>query len=261
MLFLHGFGNESHIWDDFAPVVAPHYRTYALDQRGHGDSDHDPERRYEHESMVDDVEAVCKALGIDRLVLVGHSMGGRVTMRFAARHPEQLAGVVLVDVGPELDLRGVLKIRDEAVQTPTCFASVREFEMIIARNYPMAKPESVARMARHSLRERDDGRYELKLDPFFREGMKESQSSEDFHERAREDEQFLWDALAKIECPCLVVRGAASDVLSAETAERMVEEALPNGILAVVPRAGHSVMTDNPEGFSDAVAEFVLAED
>jgi pimeloyl-ACP methyl ester carboxylesterase len=54
-----------------------------------------------------------------------------------------------------------------------------------------------------------------------------------------------------------VVRGAASDVLSPDVAERMVE-VLPRGRLAVVARAGHSVMTDNPEGFAEAVAEFAL---
>ena len=63
LLLLHGFGNEAHIWDDFAPSVAPHYRTLALDHRGHGDSDWDPERRYEHEAMVADVERVTAELG------------------------------------------------------------------------------------------------------------------------------------------------------------------------------------------------------
>ena len=78
LLLLHGFGNDAHIWDDFAPAVAPYYRTVALDHRGHGDSAWDPELRYEHEAMVEDVERVCDALGIDRLVLVGHSLGGPV---------------------------------------------------------------------------------------------------------------------------------------------------------------------------------------
>ena len=53
MLLLHGFGNEAHLWDDFAPLVAPSYRVIAVDQRGHGDSDHDPERRYDTEDMAD----------------------------------------------------------------------------------------------------------------------------------------------------------------------------------------------------------------
>ena len=72
--------------------------------------------------------------------------------------------------------------------------------------------------------------------------------------------QAQWDALRRVPCPTLVVRGAASDVFSAETADRMVDEVLAQGRLAVVPRAGHSVMTDNPEGFRDAVAAFVLTE-
>ena len=57
LLLLHGFGNDAHIWDDFAPAVAPYYRTLALDHRGHGDSAWDPERCYELETMVRDVEA------------------------------------------------------------------------------------------------------------------------------------------------------------------------------------------------------------
>ncbi|MFP8878978.1 MAG: alpha/beta hydrolase, partial [Myxococcota bacterium] len=67
-----------------------------------------------------------------------------------------------------------------------------------------------------------------------------------------------WEALGKITCPTLVVRGAASDILSPDTADKMVDEVLANGQLAVVAQAGHSVMTDNPDGFRDAVHEFVL---
>ena len=70
-----------------------------------------------------------------------------------------------------------------------------------------------------------------------------------------------WDALARISCPTLVVRGAASDILSADTADKMVDEVLPDGRLAVVPLAGHSVMTDNPEGFEEALSPFLLEEE
>ena len=73
-------------------------------------------------------------------------------------------------------------------------------------------------------------------------------------------EQAHWDALAKIPCPTLVVRGAASDILSPDVADRMVEDVLPKGRLAVVARAGHSVMTDNPDGFREAVCAFVLGD-
>lgn len=260
LLLLHGFGNDAHVWDDFAPTVAPYYRTLAVDLRGHGDSDRDPERRYEYESFVRDLEAATAALGIERLVLVGHSLGGRVAMLFAGRHPERLAGLVIVDAGPELDPRGTTRIRlDVEKQADVSFTSIGDYERALSHAYPAAAPTVLARLARHGLRQREDGRFERKTDPAFhasRPGMDEGALAE----REREATQKLWDALGRVRCPTLVVRGAASDILSAECADRMVEGALANGQLAVVPRAAHSVMIDNPEGFARAVTAFALGE-
>ena len=73
-------------------------------------------------------------------------------------------------------------------------------------------------------------------------------------------ERAMWEALEKIFCPTLVIRGAASDILSPETADRMVDEVLVDGRLIVVPQAAHSVATDNPEAFNRAVCDFVLAD-
>jgi pimeloyl-ACP methyl ester carboxylesterase len=61
-----------------------------------------------------------------------------------------------------------------------------------------------------------------------------------------------------VTCPALVVRGAASDILSPDCAEKMAEDVLAKGRLAIVPRAGHSVMVDNPGGFAEAVSAFAL---
>jgi pimeloyl-ACP methyl ester carboxylesterase len=259
LLLLHGFGNEAHIWDDFAPCVAPYYRTLALDHRGHGDSDWDPERRYDHEDMLADLEAATAALGIGRLVLVGHSLGGRIATLFAGRHPERMAGLVLVDIGPELDARGVLRIRSEtAASVDPSFASAEEYARLLSLHYPAARPAVILRMARHGLRRREDGRFALKQDPALRGGLRGGESPEQAAERERRATAAQWEALARVPCPTLVVRGAASDVFAPDVADRMVDEVLKRGRLAVVPRAGHSVMTDNPEGFREAVAAFVL---
>jgi pimeloyl-ACP methyl ester carboxylesterase len=257
-LLLHGFSNEAHIWDDLAPVLVPHYRVLALDQRGHGDSDADPEGRYDFESMARDVEAVCEALGIERLVVCGHSMGGRVAMRFAGRNPERLAGLVIVDVGPELDDRGVSRISAEAVRQEPVFDSVEQYAELLSRNYPAARPQAIARMARHELRERPDGRFEPKLRLDMAK-LRESQTPEEAETFAAEETKILWGILEKVACPSLVVRGAASDVLSPEVADRM-EETLAQGELVVIPQAGHSVMTDNPDAFCAAVSRFALGE-
>lgn len=260
LLLLHGFGNEAHIWDDFAPIVAPHYRTLALDHRGHGDSAWDPERRYEHETMVADVEAVTEALGIERLVLVGHSLGGRISTLFAGKHPERMAGLVLVDIGPELDPRGLMRIRqDVETDREPVFASLEEYARMLSLAYPATRPETLMRMARHSAKRREDGRYELKIDPALRGAVGDTETDAQREVREKEMTRAQWAALERITCPTLVVRGAASDVFGPDVADRMVDDVLANGKLAVVPRSGHSVMSDNPEGFNEAVGGFVLA--
>jgi len=261
LLLLHGFGNEAHIWDDFAPEVAPHYRTLALDHRGHGDSAWDPERRYDHGAMVDDVERVAEALGLGRLVLIGHSLGGRVATVFAGRHPERIAGLVIVDIGPEVDLRGSLRIRQDVESNLSpVFDSVEEYARALSLSYPAAQPEALRRMALHGVRRREDGRFELVMDPALRGITAGRNASAEAEQQENALRQRMWDALAALPCPVLVVRGAASDILSPETADRMVDEVLQNGRLAVVAQAGHSVMTDNPRGFNDAVASFVLSD-
>lgn len=260
LLLVHGFGNEAHIWDEFAPVVAPYYRTLAVDLRGHGDSAHDPELRYDYASHVRDLEAVSAALEIERLVLVGHSLGGRISMLFAAAHPERMAGLVIVDAGPDLDPRGVTRISGDVERSVgVTFASLAECENALAHAYPAAQPAAVARMARHGMRRREDGRYERKSDPAFHAG-RAAMTPEAAEALERQTSKQLWETLAKIRCPTLLVRGAASDILDPDTADRMADEVLSNGRLAVVPRAGHSVMTDNPEGFAEAVSAFVLGD-
>jgi len=106
----------------------------------------------------------------------------------------------------------------------------------------------------------------LKMDASFRDavgasadpqGGPDRDAIEARHEKYRE---AMWEALRKLDCPTLVVRGAASDFLNADIADRMVEDELSRGELAVVAQAGHSVMTDNPEGFAEAVGRFVLGE-
>ncbi len=261
VVLLHGFSNEAHIWDDLGPLLAPYYPVVGLDQRGHGDSSWDAQARYDVDDMTDDLECVLETLGFERLVLIGHSMGGRVSTVFGGRHPERLAGLVLVDIGPELDARGPLRMRQEVEshQKPR-FGSVEEYAGVVSHNYPASSPEATLRMARDELKQCADGLYELKMDPALR-GVLASRGS-DAQLLAVEEAliQQQWGALAKIPCPTLVVRGAASDFLSPEIADKMVDEVIPNAQLAVVPQAGHSVMTDNPEGFCQVVTDFAVSE-
>jgi pimeloyl-ACP methyl ester carboxylesterase len=258
MVFLHGFGNSCRVWDPSAAALAPYYRVLALDHRGHGDSQHDAQLRYDLDTLTADLEAVLAQLSIERVVLVGHSLGGRVALRFAERNPTRLAGLVLVDIGPENDPRGVVRISQETETQDTVFESLGEYRALLGRQYPEGDRDTLARMAEHWTRRRPDGRYELKLDPAFFRGRAE-RSGPESAAREREEIARAWAALRKLSCPTLVVRGAASDILSQETADAM-EEAIPDGRLEVIPRAAHSVMLDNPRAFEESLGRFALGE-
>ena len=98
LVLLHGFTGHARSWDSFAAAMQAGYHVYALDQRGHGQSDK-PESGYDFASVTADVRAFIEALGLDRPLLVGHSWGGNVALELAATHPEAVAGLVLCDGG------------------------------------------------------------------------------------------------------------------------------------------------------------------
>lgn len=258
LVFVHGYGNDAHVWDEVCPVFAPYYRTLAITLRGHGDSDWDAEARYDHGSMSRDLSAALDAAGCERVVIVGHSMGARVAMRLAGDQPERLAGFAIVDSAPELDARGVTRIRLEARSGPVTFGSVDEYARLLGQHYPVTRAATLEKLAAHWLREQPDGRFAMKLDPKLRSGKPPGETEDEMRAAMADEARRLWAALETLPCPALVVRGAASDVFDPDTADRMVDEVIPDARLAVVPRAGHSVMLDNPEGFSEVLSAFVL---
>ena len=154
-----------------------------------------------------------------------------------------------------------LRIRMDAESQPNpTFASVGEYETMLAHQYIAATSTAIKRMARHGLRQRDDGRYELKMDTKLRDFGRAQLDADEVERRSRELTQRLWNVCETVACPVLVVRGAASDILSAETADKM-EEVIANATLAVIARASHSVMTDNPTAFGKALNAFALGEE
>ena len=106
LLFVHGYGHNAHLWDALVPDLSERYRVLALDNRGCGDSDSDPEYRYHNAAIARDVEAVVDQLKLEQVALVGHSQGGHACLRFAGRHPERTSRLVLADAGPDIPTGG-----------------------------------------------------------------------------------------------------------------------------------------------------------
>jgi esterase len=242
VLLLHGGAQTAHSWDEVAPDLARDHHVLALDQRGHGDTDWAPGGRYRREDFVADVRAFLDDRGWPAATLIGLSMGGINTIGFAATHPDRVRGVVVVDVAPTVAQAGVSAIRKQLGVRD--FATFDEAVAQALAFNPRRTEANIRERLGHAMRQGPDGRWVYKFDPGIGgEGM-------------QGDLERLWEQVRALRCPTLLVRGAESPILAAETAARFVRE-LPGASTAEVPGAGHSVMGDNPTGFLAAVRPFL----
>ena len=248
IIMLHGFGVSGHMFDEFAGLMQEDYRLIALDQRGHGDSDWSEEGDYSRTAFVEDLEGFRKALGIERFILVGHSMGGLNAVAYTNRYPQHVRALVLVDVGPESAKEGV----DNIVRF-TRGPDELEFEEFVelAHRFNQRRTlENIRERMRHRLKPTENGKYTWKFDKRFREPDSGLKIGSD----ASNDDS--WTLFRGVRVPTLLIRGAESDVLSQAVAERAATE-MQRTRLIVVPGAGHSVPGDSPDAFTEGVQEFL----
>ncbi|HEY2106106.1 MAG TPA: alpha/beta hydrolase [Candidatus Binataceae bacterium] len=252
ILFLHVGGLNAHTWDVVSLMLRHRYRCVALDQRGHGDSEWSPGSDYGMDSHLRDIEGLAGQMKLRRPVLVGQSMGGINAINYAGRHSAEMAGLVVVDVGPEIIPAGGARIRD-FIAAPQ-LDSPDEFLKRAVEFNPLRDPRILRRSLYYNLRQYPNGKWTWKHDT---RRATEAQTG-DMAAAAAHRAEELWKAVPKIKCPTLVVRGALSDVISDEQAEKFVH-ALPQGRFVKVEKAGHNVQGDNPAGLL-AVLEPFLAE-
>jgi pimeloyl-ACP methyl ester carboxylesterase len=241
VLLLHGGNQSSHSWDLVSLHLSDRYHVFALDQRGHGDSEWSRELDYSIEAKAADALAFIEQEQLTAPVIVGHSMGGLVAMKMALSHDDVAGGFVLVDTGPELSPKGVDVVRNFVVRNVE-FDNLDDFLDNVAKYDRFRSREHIARTVKYNMMSRVDGKFVSKVD----------------HRRVPDpsDRPLELDLLSSVLYPILVVRGAESDVLEAEAAERFVA-ALPNGRLTTVPSAGHNVHGANTRGFLDAIGPFL----
>jgi esterase len=252
-ILLHGFGDNSSVWSQLAPLIMSRFRVVAIDLRGHGNSDWDPQTRYDTQTLTADLAAVTGSFGFERMILIGHSWGASIATRFSAENPDVVAGLVIVDFGPELAEAGVQEILKGFAETPPGFATSDEYVRWLAARRPFANLKALEQYARYGLRQTAEGHYQIKNDAAL--GTK-SEIAQLTPENGRYHIADLWAALESIKCRTLIMRGAASGVFPRDVAARMVER-MPGAQLQSIGAAGHAVMMDNPTEFSARVAEFL----
>jgi len=246
LLCLHGITQTAHSWDEVAAALSADYRVVCLDQRGHGDSDWAPDGDYTRQTQAADLDAITDALGVRQFLLAGMSMGGINSITFTARHPDKVRALIIVDVSPEIEVKGVENIRS-FIQAPD---ELDSFEAFVERAHqfnPRRSLDNIRSRLSHNLKQLPSGKWTWKYDKALRAGERSFQASA-LHN--------LWDDVRTIRCPTLIIKGGESDILSTEGATKL-QQAIPGSQLAVVPGAGHSVMGDNPAAFVAAARDFL----
>ncbi|MEJ6022689.1 alpha/beta fold hydrolase [Ramlibacter sp. PS4R-6] len=246
LLLLHGGGQSAHTWDAFCLAMSGRFRCVALDQRGHGDSQWSDAGEYALADHARDVAALVDALALHRPIVVGMSMGGVNGIAYAASHPDRVGGLVCVDIGPEAQFEPVDRLM-RGLGGYRVFDSPEDAAARLSRLGARRDPALLRDTLALNLRRQDDGTWTWKYDPRTLVGL----TAKDIMDARRP----LWGVLHRIACPVLVARGADSEIFTADDARKFAA-ALPDGRWMDVPRARHSVQTDNPAGLAEAVSRF-----
>jgi pimeloyl-ACP methyl ester carboxylesterase len=251
ILLLHGGNQTSHSWDLVSLALSDRYHVIALDQRGHGDTEWPRDGFATRQDMAGDAFALIEALGLDKPIVVGHSMGGIVNMTLLMQHPGVASKAIIVDVGPELSPKG-RDIIGTFVRSVHEVGTLDDFIDRVAAYDTFRSREHIAKTVIYNLMRRVDGKLVSKHDH-----RSFDLFGEDGKPLRRVDQPTMED-IAHIECPVLVLRGAQSSVFMPDAAERFVA-ALPNGKLVEVPDCGHNIHSQNTMGFINVVTEFLGA--
>jgi pimeloyl-ACP methyl ester carboxylesterase len=246
VLLLHGGAAHAHWFDAVAPALGAGRHVVALDQRGHGQSQWARPPAYATRDFVADLLGVLDALGWERAVLVGHSMGGHNAIAAAAWHPERVRGLVIVDSRPAIPAERLAQMKERGARPlrrhPTLEAAVAAFRLLPPDT--VADPALLAHLAQESVAGRD-GAFSLRFDPAC---------------YAAREPVDGWPLLSRITAPTLVVRGELSPILPRPMAERLRAE-IPGAGLVEVPDAYHHLVLDRPDAFSRALRGFLDERD
>jgi pimeloyl-ACP methyl ester carboxylesterase len=251
LICLHGLRGYARTFDMIAHRMQDRFYVVALDQRGRGDTDWDPDRNYYTDQYVADLEAFIDALNFKRVHLLGHSMGGANALMYAGRHPDRVVSLILEDSGPGAanpGSAGVARIFEELKKTPMAFSNWDEAEAFWRKARPNVSDAAIASRVKNSLKELQ-GELVWKHDQAGIAACRISPAEG----RGAPD---LWPSVDRVDCPALILRGAKSDYLKLETATAVCER---NDRFAMheIAEAGHYVHDDNLTDFMKIADPFL----
>jgi len=246
VLCLHGLTRNSLDFTDLAAHLGTRYRVISADQRGRGRSQRDPNPvNYQPAVYARDMFKLLDQLKIGRVALVGTSMGGIMSILMAAEQPTRIQGIVLNDIGPEVPNTGLARLRD-SLSTPAHISNWQDAARQARRVNGLAFPDYTERdwdaFARRTYIEDSSGKPVAAFDPSILDGLRNADLS-----AVPANLWSLWAQLAHI--PILTIRGSLSDILPAETLQRMALRH-PHFTAVNIANRGHAPMLNEPEALA-----------
>ncbi len=243
VLCLHGLTRNGRDFEAVVNRLSSGYRVITADQRGRGQSQWDPDpANYRLSVYVKDMTCLLDRLQLARVVLIGTSMGGLISMTLAASQPARIQGIVLNDIGPEVPELGIRRLR-ESLNTPlevsTWPDAAQRAKLINGRAFPDYGQSDWDAFARRTYTEDPTGRPVPAYDPAILGSLNQAPDPN----APTRTLWPLWAQLASI--PMLVIRGETSDLLSAEILEKMAASH-PKLTALTLSNRGHAPMLDEP---------------
>jgi pimeloyl-ACP methyl ester carboxylesterase len=229
---VHGYTSSAEPFNALARHFHDRFHIVAPDVRGHGESAWSSDGAYQYRDQVSDLAGLVDQLGLTRFIMIGTSMGGIIAMAYAEAHAERLLGLVINDIGPDVE-GGSQRITQMVGARPEEFATLEDAMAYRREISPVTAGRPIGdqrELALGVLRQRPDGRWVWKMDPAYIQQRVQ---------HGAPPRPALWPVLRSLPCPTMVVWGTESDVLSGAQAKRMVE-ALPRGELVTVPGVAHA---------------------
>lgn len=242
IICIPGLTRNARDFEGVAGRLSGEWRVICVDLRGRGESAYAKDAMtYVPLTYLQDIEALIRELDLQRFVLFGTSLGGLITMLLAAAGQTRIAGAMINDIGPDLDTRGLERIRGYVGRSqswPTWLHAARYFAEAQREVFPAWTLDQWLVFAKRICKLNSNGRIVFDYDMRIAEPFKLPGGATGFD---------LWGAFAGLKnVHSLVVRGALSDLLSAETVDRMTAEN-PAMESVIVPNVGHAPTLEEPE--------------
>lgn len=255
IICLHGLTRNARDFEDVALRLKGEWRLICVDFRGRGESAYakDP-LTYVPLTYMQDMEALLIEQKIEKFVAFGRSLGGVVTMLLSMANPHRLAGVMLNDIGPEISTDGVERIKEYVGSSrnyATWMHAGKALQELHGHVYPHFDISDWISMAKRNMKLSSSGKviydYDMKI-------------AEPLGMAASEADMDLWPLINGLKhCPGALLRGETSDILSPDTAAKMLDN-LPHMRLTTVPGVGHAPLLDEDKS-SAAIDDLLLRVD